>query len=61
MTLLALANHFWQSIVFALAVGLLTLALRRNRAAVRYVLSLAASIKFLIPFAALEVLGSRIP
>ena len=46
MTLAALANHVWQSTLFALAVGALTLALRRNRAAVRYALWLASSIKF---------------
>jgi uncharacterized protein (TIGR03435 family) len=61
MTLAALANHVWQSTLFALAVGALTLALRRNRAAVRYALWLASSIKFLIPFDVFESLGSRIP
>ncbi|MEO8368792.1 MAG: M56 family metallopeptidase, partial [Candidatus Solibacter sp.] len=61
MTLAVLANHLWQSTLFALTVGLLTLALRRNRAAVRYYLWLAASIKFLIPFAVFEALGRNIP
>jgi bla regulator protein blaR1 len=32
----ALGNHIWQSTLFALAVGLLTIALRRNRAQVRF-------------------------
>ena len=31
-----LTNHIWQSTIFAIAVGLLTLAFRRNRAQVRY-------------------------
>lgn len=53
-------NHIWQSTVFALAAGLLTLAFRKNRAAVRYWLWLAASLKFLVPFALLIALGSRI-
>jgi beta-lactamase regulating signal transducer with metallopeptidase domain len=37
--------------------ALATLALRNNRAQVRYALWLAASVKFLIPFAALSSLG----
>ena len=56
----ALANHLWQSTLFACAVGLLTLMLRRNRAAVRHGLWLAASIKFLVPFSVLIGLGSQI-
>jgi uncharacterized protein (TIGR03435 family) len=39
---------------------LLTLAFRNNRAAVRYALWFAASLKFLIPFALLVSLGSEI-
>ena len=39
----ALANHLWQSTAFLAAVWLLTLALRRNEARVRYWLWLAAS------------------
>jgi bla regulator protein BlaR1 len=54
-----LANHLWQSTLFAAAAWLLTLALRTNRAAVRYWIWLAASIKFLIPFALLIVAGSH--
>jgi uncharacterized protein (TIGR03435 family) len=54
-----LANHLWQSTLFVAVVWLLTLALRRNRAQVRYSLWLAASIKFLIPFAALIALGRQ--
>jgi len=55
-----LANHLWQSTVFAAAVWALTLALRRNRAAVRYWLWLAASVKFLIPFSLLVSIGSQL-
>jgi len=55
-----LANHLWQSTVFACVVGLLTLLLRRNRAAVRHGLWLAASVKFLAPFSLLIGLGSQI-
>jgi bla regulator protein BlaR1 len=53
-----LGNHLWQSTLFALAAGLLTLTLRKNHARARYSLWLAASIKFLIPFSLLVSLGS---
>jgi hypothetical protein len=43
-------NHLWQSTAFATAAWLLTLVLRKNRAAVRYSVWLAASVKFLVPF-----------
>ncbi|HLJ51447.1 MAG TPA: M56 and DUF3738 domain-containing protein [Bryobacteraceae bacterium] len=56
--LLPLANHLWQSTVFAAAMWVLTLVLRQNRAAVRYWLWLAASVKFLIPFSLLTGIGS---
>jgi bla regulator protein blaR1 len=52
----AFADHVWQSTAFAALIGLLAIALRSNRAAVRYGLWFAASLKFLIPcslFAAL--------
>jgi uncharacterized protein (TIGR03435 family) len=52
-------NHLWQSTLFVAAVWLLTLALRNNRAAVRYWLWLAASMKFLIPFSMLVDIGRR--
>jgi bla regulator protein blaR1 len=54
-----LANHLWQSSLFVVAVWLLTLALKKNRAAVRYWLWLAASVKFLIPFSLLVAVGGR--
>lgn len=53
-----LANHLWQSTVCIGIIWLLTIALKKNRAAVRYWLWFAASVKFLIPFSALVTLGS---
>ena len=55
----ALANHVWQSTLVAALALLVTLALRRERAGVRYGVWLAASLKFLIPFSALTSLGAR--
>src|SRR5438045_1298744 len=57
----ALGNHVWQSTLFAITAGLLTLTLRKNRARVRYWLWLAASVKFLIPFSMLVALGNYLP
>lgn len=54
----ALGNHLWQSTLFALAAGLLTLILRKNSARARYCLWMAASAKFLIPFSFLVGFGS---
>jgi beta-lactamase regulating signal transducer with metallopeptidase domain len=56
----ALGNHLWQSTVFAVMAGLLTLILRRNQARIRYWLWLAASAKFLIPFSLLIGMGSHL-
>src|SRR6202163_1376791 len=53
----ALGNHLWQSTLFAIVAGLLTLLLRKNRARVRYWLWLAASVKFLVPFSMLVMAG----
>jgi uncharacterized protein (TIGR03435 family) len=55
-----LLNHLWQSTVFAVAVGLLTLLFRRNGAHTRYWLWFAASCKFLVPFSLLSEIGSRL-
>lgn len=55
-----MTNHLWQSTVFAAAAWALALALRKNRAAVRHAIWLAASLKFLIPFSLLIAAGSRI-
>ena len=56
----ALVDHLWQSTLFALAAGLLTLPLRGAGAGVRYGLWLAASVKFLVPFALLAAVGSLV-
>jgi len=55
-----LADHLWQSTLVAAFVAALTLALKRNRAQVRHALWVAASLKFLLPFAALVALGQQI-
>ncbi|HTZ75919.1 MAG TPA: M56 family metallopeptidase [Candidatus Aquilonibacter sp.] len=52
-----IASHIWQSTLFAAAAVLLTLALRRNHARVRYAILLAASYKFLLPFSWLVRFG----
>ena len=46
--------------MFACAAGLMTMGLRKNPARIRHWVWLAASLKFLIPFAPLVELGSRI-
>lgn len=56
-----LANHLWQSTLFAAAAWLMTFVLRRNRASVRCWLWVAASAKFLIPFSMLIGLGGLLP
>ena len=56
----ALANHLWQSTVFAALCAVAALALRKNRAAVRHGIWLAASVKFLIPFSLLITAGSEL-
>ena len=58
--LLPIANHLWQSTLFAGIAGLLTLLLSNNRAHARYCLWLAASAKFLIPFSLFVAAGSQI-
>src|ERR1700733_15761787 len=55
-----LADHLWQSTLFAVFAGMLTLALRKNRARVRDGIWLAASVKFLIPLSLLIALGSHL-
>jgi bla regulator protein blaR1 len=56
----SVCNHLWQSTIFAALAALLALVLRRERARVRYWVWLAASLKFLVPFGALIVLGSHL-
>jgi bla regulator protein blaR1 len=61
LTLLAdVANHLWQStLVLGVACGLAWL-LRRNSAQARFAIWLAASLKFLVPFAPLIAVGRAI-
>jgi beta-lactamase regulating signal transducer with metallopeptidase domain len=51
-------NHLWQSSLCVAGAGLLALALHRNGANVRFWLWFAASVKFLVPFAALTALSA---
>jgi bla regulator protein blaR1 len=53
-------DHLWQSTAFVVAPALLALVLKNNKARMRYWLWLAASLKFLIPFALLVGMGSHI-
>jgi bla regulator protein blaR1 len=55
-----LTNHLWQSTLFAVVVGVLTIAFRTNRAQIRYWLWFSASLKFLIPFSLLMAFGSQL-
>jgi uncharacterized protein (TIGR03435 family) len=55
-----LANHLWQSTVFAVTAGLLTLALHKKQARTRYWIWLIGSLKFLVPFSIFIAVGSRI-
>src|SRR5215469_11025454 len=54
-----LANHLWQSTLFAGLMMLVSLAVRKNRASTRHWLWVAASVKFLIPFSWLIALGGQ--
>jgi bla regulator protein BlaR1 len=54
-----IADHLWQSTVVAAVIALVTLALRANRPQARYALWLAASLKFLLPCAALAAVGAQ--
>jgi bla regulator protein BlaR1 len=55
-----LENHLWQSTLSCCVVVVLTLMLRRNRAAVRHGLWFAASVKFLVPFPLLVGLAGQL-
>ncbi len=52
-----IANHLWQSTVFAWLAACLTLTLRKNPAHLRFTVWFAASVKFLLPFALLVRVG----
>jgi len=56
----SLGNHLWQSTLFAVAAGALTLILHKNQARARYWIWLAASLKFLVPFSLLTAIGNRL-
>ena len=56
----ALLDHLWQSTLFACAAALLTLAFRKNAASIRFKILLAASLKFLLPFPLLVLLGAHL-
>ena len=53
----ALVNHLWQSTVVAAFALILTAALSKNQARIRYWIWLAASAKFLLPFSLLIDVG----
>ncbi|HWH57438.1 MAG TPA: M56 family metallopeptidase [Terriglobales bacterium] len=57
----AVADHLWQSTVFAVAATLLTVLLKKNQARIRYWIWLAALMKFLLPFSLLIGLGAMLP
>ena len=59
MNLTSLGNHVWQSTLCVGIAWLLTLAMRKNHAAVRYWIWLAASVKFLVPFSLFVSLGEQ--
>ena len=52
-----IALHLWQSTLVLAVAWLLTLAFKRNAAEVRYGIWFGASIKFLVPFALLQLIG----
>ncbi len=56
----AMANHLWQSTLFAALAAILTLAFKNNQARVRHHLWLAASLKFLVPLSLFIGLGRRL-
>lgn len=58
--LAAIVNHLWQSTLFAAAIAVLAAMLRGERAAVRYWLWWAASVKFFVPFSLLSMLGGAL-
>ena len=56
----ALLDHLWQSTVFACAAALLTLAFRKDAAGIRFKILLTGSLKFLVPFPLLVLLGEHL-
>jgi beta-lactamase regulating signal transducer with metallopeptidase domain len=56
-----LADHIWQSTLFAGILALVVWTLRRSRARVRHGLWMAGLAKFLLPFSALIAIGAHLP
>jgi beta-lactamase regulating signal transducer with metallopeptidase domain len=59
MMIPALVDHLWQSSLVVLLAWALTSLLRRNGAHLRYWIWLAASLKFLVPFSWLALVGGQ--
>jgi tetratricopeptide (TPR) repeat protein/beta-lactamase regulating signal transducer with metallopeptidase domain len=57
---IGLANHLWQSTLFAIVAWLIIMFLKKNRARIRYWVWFSVSIKFLIPFSLIASLGTMI-
>jgi len=55
-----LIDHLWQSTLVAFAAWLLVVSLRNHEARVRYWIWFAASLKFVVPFAALVAIGNEL-
>jgi TonB family protein len=55
------ADHLWQSTLVAVGAAILCMVLRRHAAWVRHTICLAASAKFLVPFAWLAAIGTVAP
>ena len=55
-----LIAHLWQSTMVVAAAAMLALLLKRRAATVRHLLWTIASLKFLVPFSALALLGSTL-
>jgi TonB family protein len=55
-----IVNHLWQSTLIVAAIGALALMLREHGAHTRYWLWWAASVKFLVPFSLLTLLGESL-
>ncbi|HEU0120168.1 MAG TPA: M56 family metallopeptidase [Bryobacteraceae bacterium] len=58
--MIEIANHLWQSTLFAILVAALTRLLRSSQAQARHWLWTAASLKFLLPFSLLASLGGAL-
>jgi beta-lactamase regulating signal transducer with metallopeptidase domain len=55
-----LLDHLWQSTLFVCGAALLTCAFRGNGASIRFKIWLAASLKFLVPFPLLMLVGEHL-